>query len=327
MVETPKLTLSIRDLEDSTLRRVKQIGVDHVIMGGPQIPWTEKEIKARMDRLASAGLNLGNMMISGFPNAIYGRPARDQDIEKVQQSVRAAGKAGLPVVEYNFYAHRIVEGYAEVPGRGGSGLTSFDNDRVKNLEPLPEEGAHTYDEMWANITYFLKAVIPVAEQSGVRMALHPNDPPPPKSRGSDQIMGSLKDWKRLLDIVPSTSNGMTFDCGVTRELGEDPLEVCRYIGSRDRINHMHFRNVKTNVPRLKYTEVFLDEGEVDMFAVMKELVRQGYPRLIYPEHPPAIDADRQHPFDGISSGAYAGFAYTVGYARATLQAALKVQKG
>jgi mannonate dehydratase len=138
-------------------------------------------------------------------------------------------------------------------------------------------------------------------------------------------MGSLEGWKRLLDIVPSTANGMTFDCGVTRELGEDPLEVCRYIGSRDRINHMHFRNVKTAVPRLKYTEVFLDEGEVDMFAVMKELVRQGYPRLIYPEHPPAIDGDREHPYAGIASGAYAGFAFTVGYARATLQAAVKSQ--
>jgi mannonate dehydratase len=325
MAEQPRLTLAIRDLEDSTLRRVRQIGVDHVIMGGPQIPWTENEIRSRMDRLAKAGLKLGNMMISGFPNAIYGRPGRDEDIEKVRQSVRAAGKAGLPVVEYNFYAHRIVEGYKEAPGRGGSGYASFDNDRVKDLPPLPEEGAHTSDEMWANITYFLKAVIPVAEESGVRMALHPNDPPPPKSRGSDQIMGSLKDWKRMLDIVPRPANGMTFDCGVTRELGEDPVEVCRYIGSRDQINHMHFRNVKTDIPRLKYTEVFLDEGEVDMFAVMKELVRQGYPRLIYPEHPPVIDADREHPFPGIAAG-YTGFAYTVGYARATLQAALKSQK-
>jgi mannonate dehydratase len=326
MTEGPKLTLAITDLEDSTLRRVKQLGVDHVIMGGGTIPWTEKDIRTRMDRLETAGLKLGNMMISGFPNALFGRPKRDEDIDKVRQSVRAAGKVGLPVVEYNFYAHRVTEGYAEQPGRGGSALTAFDNDRAKDLPPLPEEGAHTLDEMWASITYFLKAVIPVAEEAGVRMALHPNDPPPPTSRGSGQIMGSLEGWKRLIDIVPSTANGMTFDCGVTRELGEDPLEVCRYLGSRDRINHMHFRNVRTHVPRLKYTEVFLDEGEVDMFAVMKELVRQGYPRLIYPEHPPLIDADRDNPFKGVSSGRYAGFAYTVGYARATLQAATASQK-
>jgi mannonate dehydratase len=199
---------------------------------------------------------------------------------------------------------------------------AFDYERIKDLPPLPEAGAHSLDEMWANATYFLKAVVPVAQESGVRLALHPNDPPAPISRGSGQIMGSVEGWKRLIEIVPSTSNGITFDCGVTREVGQDPVAVCRYFGERDRINHMHFRNVRMRVPREKYTEVFLDEGEVNMFAVMKELVRQKYPRLIYPEHPPLLDSDREHPFPGISSKRYTGFAYTVGYTKAMLQAAL-----
>jgi mannonate dehydratase len=99
------------------------------------------------------------------------------------------------------------------------------------------------------------------------------------------------------------------------------VEVARYFGSRDRINHMHFRNVRTRVPGLKYTEVFLEEGEVDMLAVMREMVRMKYSRMIYPEHPPLIDADKTAPHPGISSGRYAGFAYTVGYTKAMLQAA------
>jgi len=168
-------------------------------------------------------------------------------------------------------------------------------------------------------------VVPVAEECGVRLALHPNDPPAPSSRGSGQIMASLEGWKRLIEIVPSKSNGITFDCGVTRELGEDPIEVCRYFGSRDRINHMHFRNVRVEVPREKYTEVFLDEGQVDMFGVMKELVRQKYPRLVYPEHPRGLDADQDLPSfkpGYAGGGSYVGFAYNVGYARAMLQAAL-----
>jgi mannonate dehydratase len=98
----------------------------------------------------------------------------------------------LPVVEYNFYAHRIVEGYCEETGRAGAGNTSFDYERVKDLPPLPQEGVHTVEEMWTNITYFLKAVIPEAEKAGVRMALHPNDPPSPISRGSGQIMGTIQ---------------------------------------------------------------------------------------------------------------------------------------
>jgi mannonate dehydratase len=317
----PKLTLWLNDLDDFTIRRVKQLGVDHASMAGPALPWNEAEVRWRIERLASYGMKLSNMMFSGFPDAVYGRPGRDQDIEKVIKSIGVAGKLGLPVMEYNFYAHRAVEGYYDAPGRGGAALYAFDYDRIKDLPPLPEEGAHTLDEMWRNVTYFLKAVVPVAEKSGVRLALHPNDPPAPVSRGSGQIMSTLAGWKRLLDIVPSTANGMTFDCGVTRELGEDPVAVCRYMGERDRINHMHYRNVKTHVPNLKYTEVFLDEGEVDMFAVMQELVRQKYPRLVYPEHPPLMDADRERPFKGISSERYTGFAYTVGYARAMLRAA------
>jgi mannonate dehydratase len=325
--DTPKLCLQLTssDLNETGMRQVKQLGVDHVLMSGPPIPWEEDPLRSLIDRLKSGGLTLGNLMIYGFPNTLYGLPGRDEEIEKVKQSIRAAGRAGLPVVEYNFYAHRAVEGYYAETGRADAGLTAFDYDRVKDLPPLPAEGAHNLEEMWSNIAYFLKAVVPVAEESGVRLALHPNDPPAPISRGSEQIMGSVEGWKRLIEIVPSPSNGITFDCGVTQEMGHDPVEVCRYFGSKDRINHMHFRNVRVRVPNEKYTEVFLDEGEVNMFDVMKELVRQKYPRLIFPEHPRALDADRelstfksQYP----GGGAYAGYVYNVGYSRAMLQAAL-----
>jgi mannonate dehydratase len=329
---TPQLCLEMGSgalaagtLDAGGMRRVAQLGIDRVLMGGPRIPWEESQIRATMDQLKSGGLTLGNMMISGFPNAIYGRPGRDEEIEKVRQSLRAAGRAGLPVVEYNFYAHRIVEGYYEELGRAGAGMTAFDYARVKDLPPLAEEGAHSLEDMWKNVTYFLKAVIPAAEEAGVRMALHPNDPPAPISRGSGQIMGTVEGWKRLVEIVPSASNGITFDCGVTREMGGDPVEVCRYFGAKDRINHVHYRNVRVKKPYEQYAEVFIDEGENDMFAIMKELVRQKYPRLVYPEHPRAIDYDREHPgfkpyYPG--GGTYAGFAYNVGYARAMLQASL-----
>jgi len=317
------------DINEASMRRVKQLGVNHVYMANsPPIPWQEAQIRSIMERLKQGGLTLGNMMIpwvtssgtanGSFPRAIYGKAGRDEEIDKVLQSIQAAGRSGLPVVEYNWYAHRATEGYYEEIGRGGARLHAFDYGRIKDLPPLPEEGAHSLEEMWANITYFLKAVVPVAEASGVRLALHPNDPPAPISRGSGQIMGSLEGWKRLIEIVPSHSNGITFDCGVTRELGEDPVDVCRYFGARDRINQVHFRNVRMRVPRESYTEVFADEGEVDMLAVMKELVRQKYPRLVYPEHPQGLDADREQP----RNSSYAGWVYNVAYARATLQAAL-----
>lgn len=320
--------INVRNVTPGAIREVKQIGVNHVLSGGPRMPWEEAELRSIVDKLKEGGLSLGNLMIGGFPNTIYGRPGREEEIEKLKTSIRAAGKVGLPVIEYNFYAHRAIEGYYEQDGRGGAGLTAFSADKVKDLPPLPQEGAHTLDEMWRNITYFLKAVIPVAEQSNVRLALHPNDPPVAISRGSGQIMGTVEGWKHLIGIVDSPANGITFDCGVTREMGHDPVKVCEYFGSRDRINHVHYRNVRVRKPYDEYTEVFIDEGENNMLAVMQALVRVKYSRLIYPEHERALDYDRnvgirnQYP----GGGGYTGMVYDVAYARAMLQASLLLQK-
>ena len=164
----------------------------------------------------------------------------------------------------------------------------------------------------------------MAEKANVRFALHPNDPPVPISRGSEQLMDTVEHWIEYLDLVKSPYNGMTFDCGVTRETGADPVKVCRMLGERDCINHVHFRNVVVRKPYVDYTEVFLDEGQVDMFAVMKELVRQKFSRGLYPEHPRALDIDRtqgiknQYP----GGGGLVGEIYNVAYTKAMLQAAL-----
>ncbi len=330
--ETPKICLEIGGgalpagaMDDAGMRRIKQLGVNYVIAGAGPIPWEEARLRETIGKLKAGGLTTGNIMISGFNKAIYGRDGRDDEIEKVKQSIVAAGKVGLPVVEYNWYAHRAMEGYYEVPGRAGASYTGFDYERMKGLPPLENEGAHNLEEIWSTIAYFLKAVVPVAEKAGVRLALHPNDPPAPMSRGSQQIMGTVEGWKRLIEIVPSKSNGITFDCGVTREMGRDPVEVCRYFQSRDRIKHVHFRNVIVEKPYEHYEEVFIDEGMNNMYAVMRELIRQKYPRMIYPEHPRAIDYDRAQPnfrsqYPG--GGGYAAFAFNVGYARAMLQACL-----
>jgi len=328
-VNTPKLCLGTsRNADNGMMRMIKQLGVDHVLMGGPEQPWTEASLNEIIIRFKAQGLKVINMMIGGFPNAIYGREGRDEEIELLQQSLKAAGDVGLPVVEYNFYAHRLTEGYYEVEGRGGAGYTGYRYEDVKDLPPIPEKGAHKAEALWDNLTYLLKAIIPVAEASNVRMALHPNDPPVPISRGNEQIMATFDDWKRLIELVDSPSNGMTYHSGVTSEIDVDPVEVCKYLGSRDRINRVHYRNVVVIKPVVDYVEVFPDEGKTDMFAVMKELVNQKYNLGIYPEHPRLLDYDRDHPQTSSQypgGGGYAGFTYNVAYARAMLQAALGEQ--
>lgn len=324
--DTPKLCLGTSaDADESRMRMIKQLGVDHVLMGGPKIPWKEEVLAKTLARFQKQGLRVINMMIGGFPNAIYGRQGRDEEIEAIQASLRAAGNVGLPVVEYNFYAYRLTEGYFEVKGRGGAGYTGYRYEDVKDLPPIPEIGTHDAESLWENLTYLLKAIIPVAEQSNVRMALHPNDPPVPKSRGNEQIVATFDDWKRLISIVDSPANGVTYHSGVTSEIDVDPVEVCKYFGTRDRINHVHYRNVVVHTPVVDYVEVFPDEGKTDMFAVMKELVKQNYTLGIYPEHPRLLDYDRDHPHTKSiypGGGGYAGYTYNIAYARAMLQAAL-----
>src|SRR5204862_7794525 len=119
-----------------------------------------------------------------------------------------------------------MEGYFEENGRAGAGWTGFDYERMKDLPPLAEEGAHTLDEMWANITYFLKAVIPEAEKAGVRLALDPDDPPAPISRGSQQIMGTIEGRRKQLGMVDSPSNGITIACGVVTATGDASASRC-----------------------------------------------------------------------------------------------------
>ncbi|MGD1069291.1 MAG: mannonate dehydratase [Bryobacteraceae bacterium] len=346
--DTPKIALGMPDAgAGSGPPRIKQLGVNWVLGGGPgQLPWTEEVLTKTMEPWKATGITVGNLMINLSSDILYGREGnkRDDDAEKVKQSIVAAGKVGLPVVEYNFYAHRAMEGYFEEidTERGNSGWTGFDYELVqtadrqyqtrpeekgmkfKDLPPLPNEGAHNLDEMWKNIAWFLKAVIPTAEKAGVRLALHPNDPPAPVSRGSQQIMGTVAGWKKLISIVNSPANGITFDCGVTREMGEDPVEVCRWFASRDRINHVHFRNVLVIKPYERYREVWIDEGLNNMFAVMKELVKNKYRHEIYPEHPRRLDYDAERGRIGgyPGGGGYAAYAYNVGYARAMLQAAM-----
>lgn len=228
--DTPKLTLNCpSNATPERMRMIKQIGVDYVLMSGPSLPWTEEALLDIMNRFKTEGLTVINMMLNGIPNVIYGREGRDDEIQKVKDSLRAAGAVGLSVVEYNFYAHRLTEGYYREVGRGGSGYLGFDYNRTsedfddlswmypntrsaneartapKDLMPLPEVGSYKKEQLWENITYFLKEVIPVAEEAGVRMALHPNDPPAPISRGSEQIMATFEDWKRLVNIVDSPS--------------------------------------------------------------------------------------------------------------------------
>ena len=138
----PKIGISISNFDDSTLRRVRQLGITtvHSSGGSPSpntnfgldkpLPWTEKSLRSEILALNSHGMRMGARMITGFPNTIYGRPGRDEEIEAVIQSVKVAAILGIPVIEYNWYAHRATEGYYLEEGRGGAKYRAFDYQKV-----------------------------------------------------------------------------------------------------------------------------------------------------------------------------------------------------
>ena len=324
-----KLTMPASGTSDMALNFIAYMGVEWVTLSGPggptyteegrvvkvagdasEPPWTEEQIRNIKDRVESFGLKVGNLLLHDFRDAVLGRPGADKAIENVCESIRVAGKVGIPILEYNWYALRAMGGYYKKPGRGGVQLAAHDYDRSRDLPPLPDVGEHSAAELWSRYERFLKIVIPVAERAGVRMSVHPNDPPPPKYRGIEQILGSVDGLRHLCEIVKSPANGITFDTGVTREMGYNVIENIKWFGERDQINHVHFRNVLMEVPRQKYTETFIDAGDNDMMACLRALKATGYPRLLHPDHVPEYPGD---------PGQHAGWGYAVGQIKAMMR--------
>ena len=331
-----KLGKGLRNVSDETLQFFLQMGVKYTTLPGrystdvtkrplvpgtdrgPQPgqilkPWDIEELARSKKRIEDAGLTPMMLHLGRPIRILHGKDGSGEELDNVKQNLRIAGKLGIPVVEYNFTPLRGSEGYSQTTGRGNSGLRDYDHERTKDLPPLDNVGTHTREEMWDRLRAFLKEVIPVAEEAGVRMACHPNDPPIPVFRGAAQPVRSLDDLKELVGVVDSPSNGITLDTGVTTEMGEDAAEAIRWFGSRDRINHVHYRNVRVETPYYKYVEVFHDEGDCDMLACMEAFVEVNYQYLLIPDHTPA--------FSGDTIGNQMGWAWALGYLRALRQKA------
>ncbi len=192
-------------------------------------------------------------------------------------------------------------------GRGGAVVRHFDYGKAKRAPSDPVFPASA-EEVWERIAYFLQRVVPVAERAGVRLACHPDDPPVPTLKGETRVLGTLEGLKRLIDIVPSEANGLNFCQGTVAEMGVDVIEAIRYFGSRSKIHHVHFRNVKGSVPR--FEEAFIDDGDVDMLEALRAYKEVGYRGTIMPDHWPQVVGDSP----------LIARAHALGYMKALMQA-------
>ena len=168
-------------------------------------------------------------------------------------------------------------------GRGGAAYSTFVYDKAKQDPPLTEAGPVSADDAWERIGYFLKRVMPVANEYKVRMACHPHDPGMPEDRGFrgvHRVLGSVAGLKRFIAMEESPYHGLNFCQGTVCEMLKDPNreihDVIRYFGSRKKIFNVHFRNIQGGF--LNFRETFPEEGDVDFPAVIRTYKEVGLRR-------------------------------------------------
>ena len=261
-------------------------------------------------RIEAAGLRpagIGNLR-SWFEKAVYGLPGRDEQIDRFCTTVHNAGRAGVPMLDYTFPTISLTRVYRtrlQARGRGGALVTRYDHEQMLSA-PMLGIRPIGVDELWEHYAYFARVVIPVAEEAGVKMALHPDDPPMPPVGGVAGLFTSVEAFQLAIDLVPSEYNGVTFCQGCFTEMGGDVYEAIRTFGERKRIFAVHFRNVRGTMP--KFSESFIDGGDVDMLKAMRVYSEVGYDGPMVPDHLPHLV--------GPAADSYASWAFALGYMRA-----------
>lgn len=338
----PAISIGFRtaSLSASRLRFIRQVGGRHVFLDhssvdeepaefldadgvatgvtidGDVIP-SVAELREAKNRIEDAGLSLGG--IHSLPYSLYG-PIKlgtgraDERIEMVTQLVRNLGEVDVPILGYQWNPRGLVpmRTRSDKPIRGGAEATEFDLDALDDpfavADPVDRE--YSEAELWANYERFLEAVVPVAEEAGVRLALHPVDPPGIEQLGGvPRLFRNVEAFERAMAMVPSDAHGLKLCLGCFSQLGEDIPALIRTFGERDQIVFVHFRDVSGTVPR--FHETFVDEGNFDEVAAMAALRDVGFRGAVLPDHVPAMEGD--------TPWGHRANAYTAGYLRALVR--------
>ncbi len=286
---------------DERLRFAKQLGVSGVLLNTPLLPgekrWEFIDLVQLRSTVEDYGLKLEaieNVPLRFYDKAMLGLPGRDEQIENYQETIRNLGRAGIPILGYHWMPNSVWRTSQTTPGRGGARVTSFDLELARNA-PLSHGRVFTEEEMWQNYAYFMQAVLPVAEEFGVKLALHPDDPPVESLGGVARLFRSFEGFRHgVLEVAPSPNHGLDFCMGCWSEMGKGVIEPITYFGSRGKIFYVHFRDVQGAVP--KFQECFLGEGNVDVVEAMRTLKNVGFTGFMIDDHVPHLvdDTDWGH---------------------------------
>lgn len=309
--------INARTVTDDDLLFFKQIGLRYgrLEFGTGATPF--EYLKATQERFAKHGIKILSGVHYSYRSlkVQLGQPGRDKDIETYRQFLRDCGKLGIPIASYDFHPANTYT-TSEVERRGYRTRVFDLDDFRKRVEKQAFEREYSAEEIWANYTYFVKAVLPVAEEAGVRLALHPDDPPVAKMNGVAKLFTHYDGYARAEKIAGGSRNwGLTFCVGTWSEggdkMGKDVFAMIEDFGGRKKIFEVHFRNVSSPLPR--FEETFPDDGYMDMYQVMKALRQVKFDGPAEPDHVPGLVGDT-----GIRR---AGTAYIVANMKALLRRA------
>lgn len=296
------------------------------LAGDPERLWRWDELAAVKAEAAVHGLELAaieNFDPAHWHDVLLDGPKKHEQLENLKTIVREVGRAGIPMIGYNFSLAGVAGRVKGPWGRGGAEVVAMNEpfeqpiprgmvwnmvyDRAAGPGTLP---AITHEELWRRHGEFLDALVPVAEEAGVTLAAHPDDPPLPMLRGQPRLVYQPQMYQRLLDRKPSERNALELCLGTLAEMTEGDFYAAVESYSRQgRIGYVHFRNVTGKVPR--YREAFVDEGDIDMLRVLRILRETGFDGVLIPDHAPQLTCGAPW---------HAGMAYACGWMKAALRA-------
>jgi len=294
------------------------------LAGDPRKLWSYEELAALRKDINAAGLELEaieNFDPAHWHDVLLDGPRKREHLENVKTIIRNVGRAGILVMAYNFSIAGVAGRVKGPFARGGAEAVGMDGpfekpmpagmawNMVVDRQAKGTAPAATQEELWGRLKVFLDAVLPVAEEAGVTLAAHPDDPPTPTMRGQPRLVYQPRLYQRLLELRPSPRNMLEFCVGTLAEMTEgDIYETVDTYSRQRKLAYVHLRNVRGKVPH--YRETFIDEGDVDMIRVLRILRRNGFNGVIIPDHAPQMSCEAPW---------HAGMAYALGYIRAAQQ--------
>lgn len=313
-----KLASVLNPLSDHNLALAAQAGVEEIVIRCPGRDLSA--IDQMQEKVEAFGMRVG-VVEGGLPlDAIKLGRDDGSELEAFEALVRHLGARGIPIVCYNFMAGTDwIRTTVDAPERGGALVTGFrltdvEKARIPGRDPYGEEGLERGADrtgLWKALEGFLTEIVPVAEEAGVVLAMHPDDPPLPHLLGNDRIMYDVDAFERLVNLVPSPSNAIAFCQGTFSEMGIDIPATIRRLGSH--IAYVHFRDVRGTAE--DFVETWQDNGQTDMVEAMRAYREMGFTGPMRPDHVPQMDGEQ-----GTPGYTMLGRLYAYGYIRGLIQA-------